>query len=106
MAPPEIQMNPPGVHDVAAQLRESADTAQGRMGSLFDSGNDASAAHEGWQTAAALRECGHTWWKELTTLIDQTAWIGWKLDQSATTTQQADAKTSENMASVLSGLEE
>lgn len=106
MAPPEIQMNPSGVHDVAAQLRESADTAKGRMGSLFDSGNDASAAHEGWQTAAALRECGHTWWKELTTLIDQTAWIGWKLDQSATTTQQVDAKTSENMASVLSGLEE
>jgi uncharacterized protein YukE len=106
MAPPEINMNPEGVRAVAAQLRASADTAKERMGSLFDSGNDASAAHEGWQTAAALRECGHTWWKELTGLVDQTAWIGWKLDQSATTTQQIDARTSENMASVLSGLEE
>jgi len=105
MAPPEINMNPEGVRNVAAQLRESADTAKDRMGGLFNSGNEASAAHGGWHTAAALRECGHTWWKELTTLVDQTAWIGWKLDQSANTTQQVDAATSENMASVLSGLE-
>lgn len=105
MAPPDIHMNTAGVHDVAAQLRESADIAKGRMGSLFASGNEACAAHGGWQTAAALRECGHTWWKELTTLVDQTAWIGWKLDQSAHATQQIDAKTSENMSSVLSGLE-
>ncbi len=105
MAPPDINMNPEGVRGVAAQLRESADTAKNRMGSLFNSGNEASAAHEGWQTAAALRECGHTWWQELTTLVDQTAWIGWQLDQSAHTTQQIDAKTSDNMASVLNGLE-
>ncbi|MFI7677718.1 hypothetical protein [Actinophytocola sp. NPDC049390] len=105
MEPPDIDMNPEGVRGVAAQLRESADTAKDRMGSLFHSGNEASAAHAGWETAAALRECGHTWWKELTTLVDQTAWIGWQLDQSANATQQVDARTSENMASVLGGLE-
>jgi hypothetical protein len=105
MAPPEINMVPEGVRDVAAQLRESAQTSKDRMGSLFNSGNEASAAHPGWQVAAALRECGHTWWKELTTLVDQTAWIAWKLDQSANSTQQAEIRTAANMTSVLDGLE-
>jgi uncharacterized protein YukE len=104
MPPPEIEMNPQGVRDAAAQLRESGQTAKDRMGSLFTSGNEASAAHPGWQVSAALRECGHTWWKEMTTLVDQTAWIAWKIDQSATTTHQADTATREDMTSVLGGL--
>ena len=105
MAPPEIEMDPDGVREAAAQLRARAEQAKATIGSLFDSGNQAAAAHQGWNSGAALRECGHAWWKELTTLVDQTAWTAWKLDQSAATAAASDTQARRRLGAVIVGLE-
>lgn len=104
MAPPDIQMNPDGVREAAGDLRAGAQAAKNNIGSLFHSGNEASAAHSGWNSAAALRECGHTWWQELTTLVEQTAWTAWKLEQSANTSTANDNEARERMTAVLGEL--
>ena len=104
MAPPEIKMNPDGVRQTAGQLRAGAEAAKKNIGSLFNSGNEAAAAHAGWNSAAALRECGHTWWQELTTLVDQTAWTAWQLDQSANTATAKDVEAGERLSTVLGDL--
>lgn len=104
MAPPDMNMNPNGVRQAAGDLRAGAEAAKNTIGGLFNSGNEASAAHSGWNSAAALRECGHTWWKELTTLVEQTAWTAWKLEQSADTATAEDTEAHERLTAVLGDL--
>jgi hypothetical protein len=104
MTQPEIKMNPDGVRQAADQLRAGAEAAKANIGSLFHSGNEASAAHPGWNSAAALKECGHAWWKELTTLVEQTAWTAWKLEQSANATTAQDNEARERLTTVLGEL--
>lgn len=106
MAPPDIDMDPDGVRETASQLRAGAEAAKHNIGSLFDSGNEAGDAHAGWNSAQALKECGHTWWKELTTLVEQTAWTAWKLEQSANTATAKDVEARERLTSVLGELKE
>ncbi|RZS40830.1 hypothetical protein EV193_103144 [Herbihabitans rhizosphaerae] len=104
MPPPDIKMDANGVRQTAQNLRADADKAKNTIGTLFDSGNEAAGAHPGWNSAAALRECGHTWWKELTTLVDQTAWTAWNIDQSAKTNTAKDNEARERLGTVLGGL--
>lgn len=105
MAPPDIKMNPDGIRQAAGQLREGAEAAKSTIGSLFHSGNEAGDAHAGWNSGAALKECGHTWWKELTTLVEQTAWTAWKLEQSANAATAKDVEAHDRLTAVLDGLE-
>ncbi|WP_162788783.1 hypothetical protein [Amycolatopsis albispora] len=104
MAPPNIRMNPDGVRQVASDLRAGADTAKHTIGTLFHSGNQAAGAHADWKSGAALKECGHTWWKELTTLVEQTAHTAWKLDQSAEQVSNMDKQARERLGAVLGDL--
>ncbi|EIF00235.1 hypothetical protein [Saccharomonospora glauca] len=105
MAPPDIRMNPPGVHNTAERLADIAETAKTNISSLFASSDAAATAHPGWRTSSALAACTDTWRTELVTVIERTTDVAGKLHTSATEVTEADAEARERLTAAVSGLQ-